>query len=483
MKVNGRFPTHFEVTSLQRIWRRPPDVPYFQVQDDRSRESMVLSATATAIQRDAFNFPSYSSTASYPQTYFGPFACTILDSRPIPLPIPRKQKGNVVRFKHENFEERKRQGEILVGPYRNVVLDVNYHAGYVDSNVSSIGPMGGKDLPLTGLFGKPSSWASFNTIPVSVNEQWAGRGRLHFKTCTRDYSITPHDVGWDDESLEYLANLPIEYDRALVAETLAEANMGTLDILTAMAEMPETLRSIYVACKHVLNMYREAKRKEVRLYNRAKGGGFKANSKKSAIELADAVADVWLQFRYAIMPNVMLIEDALKLNDAFERLYERWRGTSDEEIHHNISLPHGWVASTDTLPGVTARCFIKRGFSQRSALGDVLGANLFVTAWELVPLSFVIDWVLNVGNMLASISIPNDSFVERATYSWKYDSSIIFTHEASKASVSVNIKGYHRNVISPSELGFFAIRPDFSPYRQLDAMALSWNMFVKKLVT
>lgn len=128
---------------------------------------------------------------------------------------------------------------------------------------------------------------------------------------------------------------------------------------------------------------------------------------------------------------------------------------------------------------------IKRKFENKTELSGLLrqySANAFLTAWELIPLSFVIDWFVNIGNMLSS-TLGNNQFdyVEAATISLKVaNANFGYTHE-SGASVSVEIKGYQRNVIDPRDYCRFEFAPDVSGDRTYDAIALSWNLAVSKL--
>ena len=146
----------------------------------------------------------------------------------------------------------------------------------------------------------------------------------------------------------------------------------------------------------------------------------------------------------------------------------------------DLWLPEGWSCKSELE--YLFRVFIKRSIGRdQIKLGDILQTNAFVTAWELIPLSFVVDWVINVGNAISVFTTPAFQHAEGATISWRVDTDLVFYHEESGASVHARVKCYNRRVITPSDYCRVLILPDISPVRQLDAAALSWKMFIQKV--
>lgn len=294
-----------------------------------------------------------------------------------------------------------------------------------------------------------------------------------------------------------------------------------LDILTAMAEMPEIVRSALAGCKQVLNMVRDAKRREFSILERGKRARvdydkhlaetrrlfaerrflaahnkralarlaieeerrskqLKNDLKKTLKAIADAVSSVWLNFRYNIMPNVYLIEGVVKALDDIDVLYKRFSDSS--ELNIDVTQRSGWNI-TSQIP-VTFRCFIKRMYEKLNGYSRLLkefSANIARTLWELVPLSFVVDWFINVGNLMSTLlgGTQHAGFQEAATISLKVDSTVSFTHIESGASVAAEIKGYERRVINPSSYCGLFWSPDLNPDRVKDAAALSWQVFIR----
>lgn len=303
---------------------------------------------------------------------------------------------------------------------------------------------------------------------------------------------------------------------------LSEANRKTVDILTAAAELPETIVSCLNGLKAILKIFRDAKRREFSLLTKEKKikldheervyrinyesrlkyvaarnersrkivekqrqraiAQARADLKKTLVSLADAIASVWLNFRYNIMPNVYLIEGFIKANDNWLNQYERWSDLERVEVQAP-DIP-GFVKSGSV--SLEMRAFLKRHFTQVNGINSALrhfSANVFLTAYELIPLSFVLDWVVPIGNLLsASLGSNHADYKQASTFSYKIsDSRVIYQHEASGAAVEVIFKGYKREVINPSDYCQLLFVPDISPVRVYDAVALTWSIAVSKL--
>lgn len=293
------------------------------------------------------------------------------------------------------------------------------------------------------------------------------------------------------------------YDTDLITKTTGEANRKSVDVLTALAEAPETIKDALGAATTILKMYREAKQGEFRLVNKTKrlrleyDEALRSLSRQlrneelskrkyqlrkkqlkndfvlSMKELTDAIAQVWLTFRYGIMPNVYLIEGINKAVDTRKNVFFEFTSTNTR----NLNLLDGFTGNIE----VKDKAFIKRKFV-KGQIYNSLSANPFLTAWELIPLSFVVDWVINIGNLLSTLVNPSEASMlqEGATYSWKLTGAMVKSFDDG-SSVTCEIRGYKRNVINPGDLCGLTINPDFSLVRQLDALALSWNLALKKL--
>lgn len=475
------------------------------------------------ILQGAISNTTNMSTRGFDPSHFGPFGVRV-SGKPKPVPPVRVLSGPVVKVNNKPFIKRKNDGEIVVSDYKRFQALLTYRNGGIKKNFGEIAWFGRDCRSLATLGFIPEPGAAYNAMRMNSNQAIGGVFKSQYRLQTVTDDLTPFDVGWDDSVIQsFLDGISVPDDSSsVVSETLSEANAATVDILTAMAEMPETVKSIIQGCMAVLKLFKDAKKREFSILTKEKRVRYeheqklfrvnfesrqawlqarnerarriienkrqasvaqlRADLRKTLKSFADAIASVWLTFRYGILPNVYLIEGLVESLDEMDKKFERWRNL--EHVTFNLPKIGGWTCSAETA-SAELRCMIKRKFEHSTNLGGLLrqySANAFLTAWELIPLSFVIDWFVNIGNVL-SASFGNNQFdyVEAATLSLKVQGvNFTYSHE-SGASVSVEVKGYLRNVIDPRDFCRFEFSPDVSGYRVNDAIALSWNLAVSKL--
>lgn len=177
----------------------------------------------------------------------------------------------------------------------------------------------------------------------------------------------------------------------LVTSAISQIRSEQFDALTQLAELrdlPKLFKSFYTVFQD--------------LYNAFKRG---AISKREWKRLFDAPGH-WLTYRYGIMPVVLAINDILAMLAAKEasRFFTNRQSASsgDSYVVAQINTHSGdfWnyakhTVTTDYQLAGVARLYYKDGRPK-------MASDLMVTTWELVPFSFVIDWVLNVGKILSS---------------------------------------------------------------------------------
>lgn len=384
-----------------------------------------------------------------------------------------------IRPVHKDFKRRSAAGEILLSPYHNWQAIITYRNGqtvksrgvptysYVEiGRYTGIGTTAGDYILLNGRW-----------YTTRVDTLWL----IEYLS----EEMSPKQLGWVDPSYKYFDEfVGQQINGPKVQEVLADHNDRTVDALTALAEMPETAKSIIDGLKVIIRMYVDARKKAFRLQNKVsewKNAKTSDKNRRQVLrniqELQSAIADVWLNFRYNIEPNKYLIEDLLEAYGAPESLFLRDRSRVSRSVpFYDVRSP--WEPNKKAT--ITERVMIKSRLELSSKKFDQqLSFNAFKTAWELVPLSFVIDWVINVGDFITA-SFPPAHADQGATYSWKVNDDITFTHPQSGASVSIKFTGYNRLEINPSQFCKLYWVPNIDTIRQVDALALSWNIFLER---
>ncbi|UJQ85972.1 MAG: putative maturation protein [Dirlevirus faecenecus] len=307
-----------------------------------------------------------------------------------------------------------------------------------------------------------------------------------------------------------------EVDVGIVTETVASANSNSVDILTAAAEMPETIKETLLAMRSVVTIVSDVKKRrlsvtksyeakkqhlerihslrlakieaEIRkpdIKRRAKiklqkrlENSLKLRQRdfdKAASEFGTALAGVWMWFRYSLSPNLYLIDDALDALNALHSVFDTHREKDEQEIvfHH---LSQSWSVTNDLRR--LHRCMLKRQYVLDSVaprnIGQVMSANLATTAWELVSRSFVIDWFVNIGDFLTAIMPTDLDYLNQvATYSYKDRGTVTFTNTVGGV-VEYHVEAYERNVLNPSDFIGLTFEPALNLFRSFDAVAMLW---------
>lgn len=127
------------------------------------------------------------------------------------------------------------------------------------------------------------------------------------------------------------------------------------------------------------------------------------------------IANRWLEYQYGLKPLMSDIygslEEMSKLLDTGFWIYVR-SSTKDEQFsstYVKFGFPPFWPSYRETHSvysyRTSARYKISRpGLKQLAQIGIT---NPLLLAWELVPYSFVVDWMIPVGSYLASLDALN----------------------------------------------------------------------------
>lgn len=407
------------------------------------------------------------------------------------LTVPKPLYSEFPTVKSNNqprYAKAKRNGDIVVSDYQRGYVRVDFEPAQV---ISGLGRTSRSYVPLHELLGVPQ--------PSKTNPVRIGGGLFsalpRISTTRQQATITESlgDYNFDMPAFkrQVLGTLP--NGNATTSKCVASANGGTVDLATSLAEMPKSMKGLLAGCKLILNMYKDAKRREFRATDRIKKVRHewdKELSRASNIKEKDAathatkvlqfekttnnllheIASIWLTYRLEILPVASSIEgtiDGLVLGYASSE-YVRFRETENALI----SIPN----CDGKLP-VEFRCFIKRRLIAGAEWQSFFSVNLTKTLWELTWLSFVLDRYVAVGDwILANLSSPSDyTLQEGATKSWKIDNQIRCNGKR------ITVKLNKRIVFSPDSYCQLRFPSSRSDDQRLDHLALAWAILVKKL--
>lgn len=325
-----------------------------------------------------------------------------------------------------------------------------------------------------------------------------------------------------------------KYDvKSLITETLAKANKADVDVLTALGEMPETIETIMQLLKAVtrpLASLRQAMRTgSVKELERAAktikriGRGGKPNLPRvpkgqngsygftgHARDIGDALTQNWLLYRYGIMPIVYQIQDILKALDSKAKQYHRFTESKSMEVEldfkKQFSLPNARIPilSPELTKHVKIkydgvfRAWVKDQYSIEQLFYKTWGFNPLTTAWELTTLSFVVDWLVHVGDFLTALKTPCTSQrVMMLSFKGKANIDVDFTGERFLADkqypraieIGKNSRVVHTTscyfrvrISSPEEFLTIPTELQYNWKRKLDTVALLWPQIRKRLL-
>lgn len=460
---------------------------------------------------------------------------------------------------NKDFRKRCAQGEIVVAPYSISRMKCVLHPGEVDESRSPSGRLtvaqhsGAQNYPFSTWL--PANWRNWwtergapeiasmqcvhlqgKTPGMSANQIW-NAGYFVQEDLTpwaltnsspirvQRYSVTgsyakPSDFNLTAAGiLSDISNaIDRKVDNVVIMEASAWANGGDLDVLTAIAELPETIKMILDGFMFMKKVATDVRKKEVSIHSRSKQllmakakekyarykgkDDFATFYKKRqrylrklvAKDITNDVANTYLQGRYAIAPTIYTLADIgnvlLNLHLEFRRY--RAKLLIELDIPSLLAVPSGFECHFEGTAELTKRAFIKRVYELESItekLSRALLSDIAVTAFEKLTywISIIGNWFITFETALKSIKWRTLEKQEGACYSTRVDITGTLTFSGLKNGKPVlfkadlSIQDYDRIVINPqSHLGLYW-NPDLNIWRKLDAVAFGWKILQKDL--
>lgn len=316
------------------------------------------------------------------------------------------------------------RGGLTPGPdRRNLVLyDTCAHSAWYDTGSLGLGLWTGKHEQMTDEVTprfrtlKRTGGVSFNPMSKLVREQSRVSGPgSHYRRKTNNITCSgvPHKTEWktSEHDVDHIvapntgggitefapiANVLSGTD---VADMIAEAStkvqsergrgIGS-NMSESLAEAQQSLRYVPGLLGQLGTTYQRAR----------------------ARDLHRKAAELWLGYRYAARPLMADVTHALlEYNARVRRMRQTTRafGSISSVTSGNLSYSSSLIRNEYTYQ-ISDTCTV-RAMSLDEVLSDrayKLGLtmkNLFTLPWELVPYSFVIDWIVNVGDFLGAHSV------------------------------------------------------------------------------
>lgn len=193
----------------------------------------------------------------------------------------------------------------------------------------------------------------------------------------------------------------------LTTRAFAQANQRELDVLTSIAELPETIELFMTVAKALVKPRQAAKAFFSRYRKVAKKKNKFVRRQNLPSQAFEDLNNAWLQYRYGIMPAYYLVRD---IRNQFDRHVDVWETTrvsdrfsKDFSVRDKIVLePSKCFANVliEVHAEEELKVLLKRGYSKRDLQQKRFGFNPVQTAWELTPYSFVVDWAVQVGDYI-----------------------------------------------------------------------------------
>lgn len=188
--------------------------------------------------------------------------------------------------------------------------------------------------------------------------------------------------------------------------------------------------------------------------------------------------------RYALLPIFYSIKDLKEVLHQMGREYASFRSEKDiQPDDPNLSGPYTVSVSGQCLH----RCYIKSRYTPDSILADfrrLININIFTTTWELATRSFVIDWVLNVGDFISAVTGSDGSTESKVCYSVRDLRVVTISYSSGNSSqpkTTVTYNCYQRQVINPLDHIGLDFSWDMNWKRYFDAAAMSLDPILKQI--
>lgn len=205
----------------------------------------------------------------------------------------------------------------------------------------------------------------------------------------------------------YLPDTPGYLESRVIDQLNSRIQQNSWEVSQSLGEMPETVELLLSASRRLLLAYKYAKQGRMvkALYTLG------VDPKRAKKTVRGKISGSILEFQYGWKPLMQEIHSlATAIEEGLKQPVSKPITVElSEEFDLSDSYPEGFLQWTHSGSG---RFIVKAGIEARvnsdflTKLGSHGLTNPASLAWELFPLSFVIDWFVPIGSFLSGLSTP-----------------------------------------------------------------------------
>ena len=257
----------------------------------------------------------------------------------------------------------------------------------------------------------------------------------------------------------------------------SRVHQGKVDLLTAFAERKESIQMIQnridQAVPLIMNYRRESRSLERKIRK-------SVNAPRKLRRLIKALSDLRLEFSFGWAP---IASDLYTLgNEIMPPIFFADVTASYLEEQVVNTIPYGYEGRYNGTVKLKAFCQISMRDPITASASQIGLTDPLVTAWELVPWSFAVDWIWPFGDYLSQLNTFTGLRVTASSLTIRQKGEGYLRPTAShvkNASSKVVLKHYRRTSLPTPSLPRFMDSPFGSISRTLNQLALLGQMVGK----
>lgn len=291
-----------------------------------------------------------------------------------------------------------------------------------------------------------------------------------------------------------------EHDVSVMyTEALARAKTQGMDVLTFYAEYAKTVEMVTGLANRVVQRAHDIMKVK------------KLHTIKDRKAFISAFSDSWLEYRYGWRILAYDFEDIQEMIDKLEKGISLRFKAKGKLLRENVVMQQSGTATSLSFETVGGGSFGGTGRNFRhdwkideyhavrshagvmieSVMRSLVTIDPLVTAYELVPYSFVVDWFFNVNNVLQAISPLLDERILQAykrvdfVRTKRYEigpspqityGSEVWTPYGTPTSITIEDVAWTRSSLTETEQQLtFGYVNNFSKLKLADTFALLWG--------